>query len=116
VRTVRLSPGELRKRAVQCAIPLYPALGTRVDVKGMVVVMITVDTDGSVRSARAVSGHLLLRASAVQAAMKWKFKPATFNGRPARAAGLLLITFSRDADEMNRQAVRRAAGCEVSPA
>src|SRR5205085_1873972 len=103
LRTVRLSSRKLRKRAVQCSVPLYPAFGKNVRAKGTVMVEVLVNPDGSVRSAEAVSGHPLLRASAVQAAMQWKFKPFTVNSRRLRAIGLLPIIFPWDTDEMNRQ-------------
>jgi TonB family protein len=72
-------------------------------MKGTVIVEILVGTDGTVQSARAVLGHPLLRASAVQAARKWKFKPLKLKGRPARFIGFLPFIFTWDSDEMNKQ-------------
>lgn len=102
-RVVRLSSDELRKRAIECSVPLFPATGTHVRAKGTVMVEILIDTDGVVRSAKVVSGHPLLRASAVQAARKWGFRPVKSKRRLVRAIGLLPIIFSWDSDEMRKQ-------------
>jgi TonB family protein len=67
------------------------------------MVEILIDTDGVVRSAKVVSGHPLLRASAVQAARKWGFRPVKSKRRLVRAIGLLPIIFSWDSDEMRKQ-------------
>jgi TonB family protein len=103
LRTVRLSSKNLLARATQCSVPLYPAMGKNVRVKGTVIVQILIDTEGAVRSARAVSGHPLLQMGAVQAARKWRFKPVIIRGRAARATGLLPLTFSNDKEEMEKQ-------------
>jgi TonB family protein len=103
-KVVRLSTSALRARAVQCSVPEYPSLlAQNVRLQGTLTVEVLVDTDGTVRSARAVSGHPLLRASAVQAATKWKFKPLKLKGRPVKFRGFLPFIFSRDKDEMDKQ-------------
>ena len=98
--TVRLSPTALKKRAVTCKVPEYPA---RLHMKSNVVVEILIDEGGAVRSAKAVYGHPLLQASAVQAARRWTFLPFKVRGKAVKTVGLLTLRFSYYADEMEKQ-------------
>ena len=52
------------------------------------------DEKGDVVSAKAVSGHLMLRSSAEDAAKRTKFKPAMFNNRPIKAKAQIIYNFS----------------------
>ena len=101
-RFIRLSTEEMRARATQCAVPGFPNT-QHIRAKGTVMVEIMVDTYGNVQSAKAVSGHPLLQASAVQAARKWKFKPVRIRRRAVKATGLLPLIFSNDKEEMEKQ-------------
>jgi periplasmic protein TonB len=63
----------------------------------VVEVKVSVDASGSVVRAEAVpkSGvHPLLRDAAVQAARRWKFQPAQFNGHAVPADTVLQFTFA----------------------
>lgn len=60
--------------------PEYP-LGGHIRVQSEVEVKVIVNRKGDVVAACATSGYPLLRASAVQAAGKWKFKPNFGFGR-----------------------------------
>lgn len=103
--TVRLSTRALLKRVVNCRDAVYPvSKGMR--VKSVVTVEISIDEDGFVRDAKAVSGHPLLHMAAVQAAMGWTFRPVKVKGRPAKTAGVLHLLFSPDPAEMRRQCTR----------
>lgn len=96
-----------RERAVACKVPAYPS---HLHARGPVVVRVLVDEAGLVRDARAVRGHALLRAGAVRAAGGWRFRPLRRGGKAVRAEGLLALTFSYFAGEMERQCggLRRA--------
>ena len=100
--TVRLSPVALRRRAVTCQVP--PTL-PQFHLRRMtpVNVEILIDEKGRVRSAKVVSGHPLLHASAVQTAWKWTFRPVRVKGRRVTAGGVLTLYFSSDAGEMEKQ-------------
>jgi protein TonB len=56
-------------------------------------VEIAVDESGNVASARAVSGHMLLRGASEEAARKAKFEPTTLCGRPVKVSGLITYGF-----------------------
>jgi hypothetical protein len=47
-----------------------------------------------VTEAKAISGHPLLRDAAVEAALKWVFKPTTVNGVPVKTSMVLHFIFS----------------------
>ena len=55
------------------------------------VVQVTVDENGYVISAHAVSGHPLLQAAAVAAARQAKFPPTLLMGEPVKVTG---VTFT----------------------
>jgi protein TonB len=60
---------------------------------GAVVVQVLVDETGKVTSANAVSGHPLLRQSAVQAAYQARFKPTMLSGKPVKVTGTITYNF-----------------------
>ncbi len=67
--------GVLNDKATQMPRPVYPPTARAVRAAGKVVVNIEVAPDGSVVSAKAESGHPLLKAAAEAAARQAKFKP-----------------------------------------
>jgi TonB family protein len=91
---IRKSGGVLQESAVRKAQPLYPPLAKAARVSGAVVVEITVDEEGDVISARAVSGHPLMKDCAVAAARGWKFKPTSLSGTPVKVIGTITFNFT----------------------
>lgn len=86
----RLNSGEtLNDKAVELPTPVYPPAAKAVKAAGTVVVEVAVNAKGEVTSANAVSGHPLLRASAVAAARKAKFKSGA-----AETKGVLTYNFA----------------------
>jgi TonB family protein len=82
-----------RLKAIQVPNPEYPAVARAAKVSGEVQVQITVDQQGNVIYARAVSGHPLLQASAVSAAREAKFEPTLKDGQPVKVVGILTYNF-----------------------
>ncbi|MEO8178225.1 MAG: TonB-dependent receptor [Deltaproteobacteria bacterium] len=68
----------------------YPATGTG---DAIVLLTLTVNADGSVRSASAAQGEEPFASAAVQAATGLRFEPATRDGRPVAATIRFEITF-----------------------
>lgn len=91
---IHKSGGELMKLAVNRVEPTYPPLAKVARVSGSVVVQITVDEQGNVTHAQAVSGPPLLRNAAVSAAYGWKFAPDKVYGKPVKIIGTLTFNFS----------------------
>ena len=93
-RSKTISGGVLNNKAIELPQPEYPPAARTVRASGQVTVQVLVDEKGEVVSASAVSGHPLLRAAAVQAARKAKFKPMMMSGQPTNVAGVLTYKFS----------------------
>jgi len=85
--------GVMNSRASSLAKPSYPPVAKQMGASGQVVVQILVDESGKVVSARAVSGHNLLRSSAENAARQSKFNPIKIDDRPVRANGTVVYNF-----------------------
>jgi TonB family protein len=88
-----ISGGVLNGKATFLPKPLYPPAARAVRASGPVTVQVTLETDGSVSSASAVSGHPLLRSAAVQAAKQSRFSPTLLSGTPVKVTGVLVFTF-----------------------
>ncbi len=97
VRNTAQSPlevGQLNSKALSLPKPIYPRMGKQLRVGGMVKVAVTVDESGRVVSARAESGHMMLRQSAVDAAREARFAPTLVSGQPVAVSGFIIYTFS----------------------
>lgn len=90
-----VNDGVLNDKAISLPQPSYPPIARNANATGMVVVRVLVDEDGDVESARALSGHPLLQASAVQAARQAKFAPRRRAGKRVKVLGVLQYTFTR---------------------
>lgn len=60
--------------------PNFPPEARGSAISGRVLVIVSIDTQGSVISAKAVEGPHVFRRVSEEAARKWKFKPATRDG------------------------------------
>jgi len=75
--------------------PVYPDLARNQSIRGDVVVDLLVDETGNVVQVRVVSGPALLRAAAVEALRKNKYKPATLDGKATSAHVMVTIHFNK---------------------
>lgn len=93
-KVIRKSGGVLQQSAVKRVEPVYPPMAKTAKVSGPVVVELTVDEEGNVIAAKAVSGHPLLKDAAVEAAKGWKFNPTTLSGHPVKVIGNITFNFN----------------------
>ncbi|MFL6548663.1 MAG: energy transducer TonB [Povalibacter sp.] len=79
--------------------PQYPRDAARSGISGWVQLEVLVNADGSVRSAKVVDAKPrgIFEASAVQAVMRWKFKPKIQDGKPVEQRGAQKIEFNLNA-------------------
>ncbi|MDT7688549.1 MAG: hypothetical protein QOE46_1308 [Acidobacteriota bacterium] len=84
----------LRGKKLYAPEPVYPPVARAASAEGMVSVRITVDEDGNVVSAEAISGHPLLQSAAVDAAREAKFKPTFIEGKPVKVSGIISYVFT----------------------
>lgn len=80
--------------AVRMVMPAYTIVAQRANVEGKVSVDVELNEKGEVVSAKATSGHQMLRGSAEDAAKRTIFKPALYNGQPIKSKGSIVYNFS----------------------
>jgi protein TonB len=90
---IRITAADAMRAAVAKPAPAYSPVARQMKVAGHVEVEAVIATDGSVESAKAVTGNPLLTQSAVQAVQKWKFTPFTADGEPTKAVVTLSFDF-----------------------
>lgn len=88
-----ISGGVLNGKATSLPKPAYPPMAKAAKASGTITVQVVVDENGRVVTARAISGHPLLRASAEGAARQAKFSPTLLSGKPVRVSGIITYNF-----------------------
>ena len=88
-----ISGGVLNGKAISKPQPAYPPIAKAAKASGTVTVQVLVDERGNVISASAVSGHPLLKPSAVAAARQAKFSPTLLSGTPVKVSGVIIYNF-----------------------
>jgi protein TonB len=91
--TAPISGGVLNGKAISLPKPPYPPIAKAAHAGGTVQVQVTIDENGSVISAHAVSGHPLLQAAAVSAARGARFSPTKLSGQPVKVTGIITYNF-----------------------
>ena len=91
---IPLNVGQLNAKALSLPKPVYPPMGKQMRIEGVVRVLVVVDGSGKVVSARAENGHMMLRASAINAAQQARFAPTRVSGQPVPVSGFINYTFS----------------------
>jgi TonB family protein len=83
------------------AVPIYkvvpevPVAARSSRTFGTVKVTVAIDETGNVVSAKATDGPIVLRQAAENAARRWKFRPATQNGRPTSTMQVIQFNFAK---------------------
>ena len=88
-----ISGGVLNGKAISLPKPAYPPIARAAHASGTVVVQVLIDENGSVVSAKALSGHPLLQAVAVSAARQARFSPTKLSGQPVKVTGVIQYNF-----------------------
>jgi TonB family protein len=86
--------GSLIEKATQRINPLYPQNAKTARITGIVTVLIELDQTGTVRTVQSMSGPVLLRQAAEDAARRWKFRPTLVAGQPVRVTGFINFNFT----------------------
>jgi TonB family protein len=78
VMTMAMPARAADDRAVKTRVaPIYPEIARRMRIFGAVSIEATVAPDGTVSSAKAISGNKILAPAAEDAVRKWKFAAAS---------------------------------------
>ena len=73
--------------------PAYPPAAKAVRASGAVQVQVTINEDGKVISATAVSGHPLLHPAAIKSAYLSEFRPTELSGERVKVTGIIVYNF-----------------------
>lgn len=90
------SLGVITGKATVLPKPVYSPAAIQVKAQGDVTVQVTIDELGKVVSAKAVSGHPLLKRESERAAMNARFSPTTLSKVPVKVTGMIVYTFRRN--------------------
>jgi TonB family protein len=102
-KIIRKAGGVLQGEATYRVAPAYPPLAKAARISGTVIVEVLIDVTGNVESARALSGHPLLKDAAVNAARQWTFAPTSLSGTPVKVVGTISFAFqAEDSDERSK--------------
>jgi protein TonB len=93
-RILRVGSNLKAPRQTYSVQPEYPTLARQSHIRGTVVVSAVIDEHGNVVQARAVSGHPLLIAAALQAVLQWKYEPTTLSGTPVSVQMEVTVHFN----------------------
>ncbi len=89
-----ISGGVVNGRASNLVKPVYSAAARAVRAQGKVEVQVTIDEEGRVVSANAVSGNLLLVPAAISAARASKFTPTYLSKQKVKVTGIIVYNFN----------------------
>lgn len=90
-----VSKGVVTGMAKSLPHPPYPPAARAMGVEGPVSVQVMIDEEGNVISAKAVSGHPMLRKASETAASAAKFGPTLLSGIPVKVTGVIVYNFTR---------------------
>lgn len=82
-----------KPKIVKKVDPKYPKDALKQGVKGNVVVELTVDTAGRVKSAKIIDGDPLLRPAALNAVKQWRYEVYYLDGEPVPVKFTVVIKF-----------------------
>jgi protein TonB len=75
--------------------PQYTEIARKARIQGVVIVQAIIDKDGNVQNVKLLKGLPMgLDQAAVDAIKKWRFQPATLNGKPVTVYYNLTVNFT----------------------
>ncbi len=80
---------------VERTMPVYPDLARQRGIGGTVRLEAQIDEHGAVTLVTVVKGDPILAAAAQTAVKRWKYRPATLNGRPVASSAIIQFSFDR---------------------
>ena len=73
--------------------PVLPEIAARANVRGIVILEVTVDVDGTVKDARVLRSIPLLDAAALEAVRQWRYEPTSIDGKPVPVIMTVSVAF-----------------------
>jgi protein TonB len=81
----------VRSRSVD---PVYPQLAQSAGIQGVVILELTIGTDGAVADARILRSIPLLDQAALDAVRQWRYEPTLLNGVPVPVIMTATVNFT----------------------
>ncbi len=82
------SEPEVGRKVVNKVAPIYPDLARRLNLHGVVKLVVVIAPDGSVKSTEVIGGNPVLTQAAVNAVRKWRYEAT-----PEQTHGLVELRF-----------------------
>jgi TonB family protein len=82
-------------QAIRKVQPEYPPAARSSNGTGSVLILVTIDAEGSVIATKVIEGPEVFRRVAEDAARKWKFRPATRDGQAIESEQIIQFRFAR---------------------
>jgi protein TonB len=91
---LRVGGDVARPEKISAPPPVYTEQARKARLQGVVIVEAIIDTQGNVVDAHILKGMPMgLDLAALDAVEKWKFKPATLEGKPVKVYYTLTVNF-----------------------
>jgi TonB family protein len=90
---LKVSNSEALKAAMATVQPEYPVVAQQLHLEGAVEIEAHIGEDGSVDSARPLTGNAILADAAIAAIKQWKFAPFMVGGKAMKAIAELAFKF-----------------------
>jgi protein TonB len=98
-RTYVAPPANTDPEAIERVAPVYPDSARHAGIQGTVVVKALVSSEGHVLRADVQESVPALDAAAIVAVKKWRFKPATVEGKPRAVWVTVPVNFALHAED-----------------
>ena len=89
----RINGGVINGKAKRLPKPDYSEAARMGGLRGTVRVQVVIDTNGDVISARALSGHPILKTASLNSARKAKFEPTFLDGKRVEVIGIIIYKY-----------------------
>ena len=80
-------------KLINRVVPAFPEMARRLRVSGTVRLLGIIGKDGRIRELRVLSGHPLLRQSALDAVGQWVYSPTILGGQPVEVEAPIDVNF-----------------------
>jgi TonB family protein len=94
VNPVRVGGNIKPPAKIRDARPVYPDVALNARVAGIVILEVTLGTDGAVSDARVLRGVPLLNDAALDAVKQWQYEPTLLNGVPVPVIMTVTVNFA----------------------
>jgi TonB family protein len=91
---VEVAAPQMADLIVKKVDPVYPAMGRKQRIQGIVVLRVQIGKSGNVENIQVVSGHPILSPAAVEAVKQWEYKPYLLNGEPVEVESRVTVNFT----------------------